>query len=104
MPATRSSFERVALVREAFAETDAAEQRALTPAARALAHATRAHHLVTWGMPWQALAEFRQAQTFAPGEWADVGDALATRLHHPERPDPVGLSPDRAGGITEDAP
>ena len=97
MPATRSTFERVALMRESLSELDIAERQARTATALALAHAARAHHYVTWGMPWEALAEFRQAQALDPGAWAGLADALATRLHHPERPDPPGLSPEAAG-------
>jgi hypothetical protein len=95
--ATRSSIERIALMRESLEQLDLAERLATTPAERARVHATRAHHYVTWGMPWDALAEFHAAQTDdPPGGWGPVVAELAARLHHPEHPDP-GAGPLTAG-------
>jgi hypothetical protein len=87
--ATRSSVERIALMRESLGQLDVAERMAATPAERALVHATRAHHYVTWGMPLDALLEFHAAQTADPSRgWEPIVAELAARLHHPERPDP----------------
>ncbi len=94
--ATRSSFERVALMRESLEQLDVARRMTTTPAWRARVHATWAHRYVTWGMPWDALAEFHAAQTADPsGDWGPVVAELAARLHHPERSDP-GTGPTAA--------
>ena len=88
-PATRSSIERVALMRQSLAQLEEAQRLAATPAHRALVRATFAHHFVTWGMPWEALLEFREAQRLVPSSsMGSLGDVLAARLHHPERPEP----------------
>lgn len=96
--ATRSSVERIALMRESLEQLDIAERMAATPAERATVHAMRAHRYVTWGMPWDALAEFHGAQTDdPPGGWEPRVAELVARLHHPERPapraDPLAASP-----------
>jgi hypothetical protein len=90
---TRSSFERVALMRESLAQLDLAMRLAGTPARRALVHANRAHHLVTWGFPREALQEFDLAEAEEPGAWRAVADGLSERLRHPVRPDPGPPSP-----------
>ena len=82
--ATRSSLERVAMTLEALAELDVAERLVPTAEERALVHATRAHHLVTWGMPWDALVEFRAAELARPGRGRAVAGELARRMVHPE--------------------
>lgn len=93
--ATRSSIERLALMREALAQLDAAERLAATPAERARVHATRAHQFLIWGLPWEALVEFRRAQESDPSwPWAPISDVLAARLHHPERPEPSNEPPE----------
>ncbi len=95
--AARSSLERIALMREALAQVDLAERQARTPSEQAYVHATFAHHYVTWGMPWEALVEFRKAQLADPSSsWEVIADILAARLHHPERPDP-GTGPEAPG-------
>jgi hypothetical protein len=101
--ATRSSLERVALMRESLSQLAGAERTAATPSDRALVHATRAHHLLIWGMPWEALVEFRKAQSYEPS-WSTIADGLAMRLHHPDRPDPfagleTGAAPGRGRGL-----
>jgi hypothetical protein len=91
-PATRSSIERVAWMRLALAQLDQALLRARTSQDRALIHATSAHHLVIWGCPWEALVEFRKAQSLDPAGWSAIADLLAMRLSHPDRPDPEVLT------------
>lgn len=76
---TRSSFERVALMREAMAQQDRAEALATTPGDRARAIAARAHVLVVWGFQRDALAEFRRAGTLDP-QWLSVAADLEAQL------------------------
>ena len=85
--ATGSSFERVAMMREALREFDVAERLAGTSKDRAFAIASRAHRLLTWGMPWDALQEFRRAEALDPG-WGRSVRHLILRLHDPARPEP----------------
>jgi len=96
--ATRSSVERIALMRESLEQLDLAERMAATPAERAQVHDMRADRYVAWGMPLDALAELHAAQTDDPaGDRQLIVAALAARLHHPDRPDPgagpLGASP-----------
>ena len=85
---TRSSYERVALMREALAQLEIAEHLATIPALRADVHANRAHRYLTWGFQLEALREFREAEADEPGKWQATADEWSRRLHHPERPDP----------------
>ncbi|MBI1795722.1 MAG: hypothetical protein HYR74_01590, partial [Candidatus Eisenbacteria bacterium] len=64
-PVTRSSVERVALMRAALAQIDTAERLAAQPAERAMIIRSRAERLQIWGLPWDAFIQFRNA------EWAD---------------------------------
>jgi hypothetical protein len=97
--ATRSSFERVALMRESFAQLATAESIAARPPERALVHVTRAHHLLIWGLPLDALAEYRKAQAFDPSR-APEAAGLAWLLQHPERGTAAGPAPGSAPGAT----
>ena len=85
-PATRSSVERIALVREALAHLDEAERLSGTPRERAEVRAWRANILRVWGFPWETLLGLRSASEADPG-WrvvAESADLYAHRLHHPE--------------------
>jgi tetratricopeptide (TPR) repeat protein len=62
-PATRSSYERVAMVREALAQLEVAERLAQTAPDRALVMALRARYLKVWGLAWDALGEYHRAAT-----------------------------------------
>lgn len=82
---TASSFERIALMREALAQQDRAEALATSPGDRARAIAARAHVLVVWGFPRDALAEFRRAGTLDP-QWASLASDLEAQLRDPTMP------------------
>ena len=62
-PATRSSYERVAMIREAMAQLDLAERLAQTAPDRAFVIALRARYLKVWGLAWDALSEYHRAAT-----------------------------------------
>lgn len=64
--ATRTSIERVVLMREAIRETEAAEGLVETPADRATVLFERGRALQTWGFPIEALVFFRLAYASAP--------------------------------------
>jgi Flp pilus assembly protein TadD len=64
--ATRSSVERVAMMREALRETEAAELLSGAPADRAVALFERGRALQTWGFPSDAAVLFQKAATAAP--------------------------------------
>jgi tetratricopeptide (TPR) repeat protein len=59
--ATRSSWERAAMIHEALAELDRGEPLASAPADRAHLVAIRAQTLAIWGLSWNALAEYERA-------------------------------------------
>lgn len=93
-PALRSSIERVALMRRALAELDAAERLAPTPRDRATVIKERGVRLQIWGFPWDAFVELRRAQWTDPKEQSLAGaaDAYMLVLEHPER-GPRGAAP-----------
>jgi len=64
--ATRTSIERVELMRETIRETEAAEGVVVTPGDRATVLFERGRALQTWGFPIEALAFFRLAYANAP--------------------------------------
>ncbi len=86
-PGPRSSFERVALMRQALARIERAADLAGKPADHALAQLTRGQFLRTWGFPWDALHEFHQAGEIDPA-WRDQGLLYATMMRDPLRPEP----------------
>jgi hypothetical protein len=61
LPATRSSIERIALVRESLARLDAGERKADDPAVHGRLIAARAEQLVTWGFPLEGYQEYWRA-------------------------------------------
>ena len=63
---TRSSVERVAMMREALRHTEVAESLAQTPTDRATVLFERGRALRTWGYPVEALVFLRLAYTSAP--------------------------------------
>lgn len=89
-PATRSSLERVALMREALAQLDRAQELSSTPREIAEVHATRANAWRVWGFPWEGLIELRAAGDADPtwGEVVMAGDLVARRLRDPATPLP----------------
>ncbi len=85
-PASRSSAERVAMVREALAHLDAAERLSTTPRELAEVRAWRAIVLRVWGFPWEALYWLRSSAAADP-TWTVMGqsaDILVMRFQHPE--------------------
>lgn len=73
--ATRSSLERVAMLRETLAETETAERMAGNPADRAVVLFERGRALQTWGFPCEALVMFRLAAAADPRR-ADILESL----------------------------
>jgi hypothetical protein len=87
-PATRSSLERMALLRESLHHLDLAESLTALPAERAALLADRAHTLGFWGLPWDAF-ELLDRGAAMPGATAEVlRRARLTRatLEHPDAP------------------
>jgi tetratricopeptide (TPR) repeat protein len=64
--AVRSSVERIAMMRETMAETDAAQRLARTRGERVLALLEQGRTLYSWGFPVDALARMRKAAEIAP--------------------------------------
>jgi hypothetical protein len=83
--ALRSSWERVACMREALQQILAAEQLARTPHDLALVRATRARMLWLWGLPWETFAAFRESQAADPADRALAvqGDRYMDLLRDP---------------------
>jgi len=73
--ATRSSVERVELMRETLRETEAAEGLVPAAADRATVLFERGRALQTWGFPIEALVFFRIAYTAAP-ERGEIAESL----------------------------
>lgn len=82
-PAPRSSFERVALMREAFPRIDRAIALTRTPAERAIAQNTRGQFLRTWGFPWDAMQDFHMAGELDPA-WRDQALFFARVMRDPK--------------------
>jgi hypothetical protein len=66
IPATRSSVERVAMMREALLRLDQAEPIARSAEQRRDVVVTRARMLSVWGFQREAYVEYRSAHRFAP--------------------------------------
>jgi hypothetical protein len=62
VPATRSSAERVSLVRESLGELNRAAALARGPKARATVLRYRAEVLTAWGLPWDAMFAWHEAR------------------------------------------
>jgi len=88
VPATRSTSERVALMRESLAQLDLASRLAPGARERARVAEARAHHLRVWGLVWDAAADYRQAVALDP-KWGVVAErarAHLAELRDPARP------------------
>jgi len=59
---TRSSWERVAMIREGLSELDRAERLTRAPLDSAHVIAIRGQALAIWGMSWNGLAEYGRAR------------------------------------------
>ena len=64
--ANRTSLDRIALLRAALDELDVAGRLATDPAQQALVHMGRARSLAEWGLPIEALEEYRAAAALDP--------------------------------------
>ena len=82
---TRSSWERAAMIRDAFAEFDRAESLASSPADRAHVIGLRAQTLAIWGPSWNGLAEYGRARQLDPssGELRGRSAQLARIMRDP---------------------
>ena len=80
--APRSSFERVALMREAFPRIDRAIALAGNPPERAIAQNTRGQFLRTWGFQWDAMQDFHMAGELDPS-WHDQALFFARLMRDP---------------------
>jgi len=86
-PAMRSSFERVALMREAISEMEIVNRLPVTPPQRADALLGFAEMMLDWGFPWETFVLYRKAQDAEPSEplHAARAEAFMTLLEHPDR-------------------
>jgi hypothetical protein len=91
----RSSWERIALVREAIRQLARAEDLAPTPRERAIVRGSYAQLVTVWGMPWDAVMAFRQAHALDPTSdyLASRGDGAMRVLRDPTR----GPAPEARG-------
>ena len=71
--ATRGTIERVALVREAYAEQDRAVRLAPSALDQARVWERRAHMLWLWGFRWDGYGAYRTALAALPGSRAIAG-------------------------------
>jgi tetratricopeptide (TPR) repeat protein len=87
LPATRSSVERVALMREAMAQLDSAERLAPGPAERAMIVRSRAERFRIWGLPWDAFTQYRTAEWIDPNEPAlrQAAEGYLLQLRYPDQ-------------------
>jgi hypothetical protein len=94
-PATRSSFERVRLARQALVHLGRAESLATAPRDIARARRLAAQVAGAWGFPWDGFIGYRSARLADPAwdEPAILGDHLMLIMRDPTRPDPA------AGGV-----
>lgn len=83
--AVRSSWERIALVREAVQQLALAEGLARTPRERATVRAAYAQMVWLWGMPWDTFVAYRQAYAVDPANHALAvrGDGLMDQMRAP---------------------
>jgi tetratricopeptide (TPR) repeat protein len=83
--AVRSSWERIAFVREAVQQLALAEGLARTPRDRATVRAAYAQMAWLWGMPWDAFVAYRQAYAVDPAnhDLAMRGDGLMDQMRAP---------------------
>ncbi len=86
MPVTRSSFERVTMLRESLAELDRALGLAQSPAQVVQVMRAKAQLLSNWGFGWDAFGVYRTAQHMdSTGELGQRADAYLQILEHPEK-------------------
>ena len=81
-PVLRSSFERVAAMREAMRHFDNAERMAVAPADKAMVCYRRANALAVWGFPHDAHESYSRASRYDPN-WRDVWGSYTDLVLHP---------------------
>jgi hypothetical protein len=84
---TRSSWERMELMREAMRQFAVAERLARDPRDLAFVRSSRARMLWLWGLPWETFTAYREAQFANP---ADQGLAVQADRYMDLMQDPVG--------------
>jgi hypothetical protein len=86
--ANRTSLDRITLLRASIGELEIAERMAATPAEQALVHIGRARSLAEWGLPVEALEEYRAAAALDPNsaEAKKRSDQLLSTIEHPAGP------------------
>ncbi len=91
-PATRSSFERMALIETSLAELDHAATLTDVPAERAALLMDRAHTLWFWGLPWDAEQTLERAAALpgAPASAARRARLMRAVIEHPAAPGRAG--------------
>ncbi|HVP15399.1 MAG TPA: hypothetical protein VMS88_07630 [Terriglobales bacterium] len=94
---TRSSWERIAMIREAMSQLEIAAQMAPEPRERALVEIRRADLARTWGLPLDALVAYRRAESILPGrpDLARRTDEFLTLLRSAEGPGTTGTGAPR---------
>jgi len=97
IPATRSSFERVRMMREALHELERASRFELGAGERAALVRQHGEWLQAWGFNWEAFIQYRHAQQLDPGAGDEALHARAfmTLMRYPDRysPEAVPLVP-----------
>jgi hypothetical protein len=87
IPVSRSSFERVAMMREAIDHADRAARYDMTPARRVFLVRERGEWMQAWGFTWEAFVQYRQAVSADPSsrDQAMHARAFMTLMQHPDR-------------------
>ena len=87
LPSSRASFERVAMLLESLRQLELAERLAPDARVRATLRDARGGNQELWGLPWDALAEYREAQRLDPSSSAfrAHAEACAASLESPTR-------------------
>lgn len=91
-PITRSSYERMRMLREALSHLDSAEVFAKHPHDIAMFRRNRAQLMKTWGLGWNAFVNYSRAEEADPSwiETARLAGDLVDLMRHPTRVDPPG--------------
>jgi len=87
MPAVRSSIERVAMMREALAQMDRATHFPLGLAQRAGLFRRHGEMMQAWGLDWEALRSFREAERANPASTDEArrSQAFMNLMREPSR-------------------
>jgi hypothetical protein len=98
VPATRSTIERIDLVRQALARLDVAERKATQPAQRRDAIVTRGGLLAAWGFVREGYIDYRRANAAQDLQGRRVREAawLEMMFHDPRTRIPAAVGNDSA--------